>query len=184
MTSAAIGTTSPKMPSAATVANARWRGLVDRVGEQPEQQRAGARHQHGDPALPREARLQRVDEDRDEPRSPPRRGRSRCRRTSSDQLPEQALERVVERAHLEQADRLVAREARQRGRQLACAQRSRSRVRRASASKVTPPTESSAISADARRRPSSDAHEHVPRAGRPSRRGSRGGRPRRPAGRG
>ena len=56
----------------------------------------------------RQARPQRVDDDRDEPRP-----RATCRSArrparSSDQLPEQALERVVERAHLEQADRRVA----------------------------------------------------------------------------
>ena len=75
---------------------------------------------------------------------------------SPDQLPEQALERVVERAHLEQADRRVAREARQRGRQLAGAQRSGSRARRGPRRTSRRPTESSAISADARRRPSSE----------------------------
>ena len=156
-----------------------------RSASSAEQRARRARHQHRGPALAREARPQRVDEDRDERRPPAavlgRRRRSRPR--SSDQLPEQALERVVERAHLEQADRLVAREPRQRGRQLARAQRSRSRGRRAPASNVTPPTESSAIE---RRREAPavvGAHEHVPRAGRPSRRGSRGARRRPRAGR-
>ena len=40
MTSAAIGSTSPKMPSAATFANAALRRVVDREGQQAEQQRA------------------------------------------------------------------------------------------------------------------------------------------------
>ena len=70
MTSAAIGITSEKIPSAATLANARsaW-GVVDRVGEQSEEQRTRARQQHRGPSFRRDARLQRVDEDGDEPRS-------------------------------------------------------------------------------------------------------------------
>ena len=57
------------MPSAATLANAASAGVVDGASEQTEQQRTGARHQHRRPPLRRDARAQRVEEDRHEPRA-------------------------------------------------------------------------------------------------------------------
>ena len=137
--------------------------VVDGAGEQPEQQRADARQQDRRPALRREARLPACR--RGSPRS---RGRGRHvrrdrgRRCSSDQLPEQALQRVVERTDLEQADRraLASRgSATASSRACSVCTISSSRL----ASNVTPATDSSPTSAAASRRLSSAAHQHVAR---------------------
>ena len=142
------------MPSAATFANARWSAVVDaRSASSPNSSAPAHGSSTATQRFAREARLQRVDEDRDERRSRAAAVVGDDAARSSDQLPEQALERVVERAHLEQADRLVAREPGQRGRQLARLQRSGSRARRA-------PGRTS------RRRPSRARSATTPAAGR------------------
>ena len=157
ITSAAIGMTSAKMPSAATLANARSADAFDGVGEQAEQQRAGARQQQRDPTFRWNARLQGVHEDRDEPRSRPSERRAWPVRTpSSDQLPEEAFERVVEGANLDQADRRSLGPVAAGRWPVREPARSGSRDRRVIVSKVTPATDSRTNNAAASRRPSSE----------------------------
>ena len=138
-------------------------GVVDGVGEQPEQQRAGARQQDRGPPLRRDARLQRVDEDRDEPRPRPRRCVAgagavigRAPGTGS---------RASRRARAPRAGGPTCR-ARAAGSAIASSRActvwitSPSRV----ASNVTPATDSSATSDGRQPPPVVGAHQHVPRA--------------------
>ena len=135
------------------------RRVVDRPGEQAEQQRAAARRQHGRPPARRDARPQRVGDDGE-----PRRARAGgVDGASSHQLPEQALERVVEGAHLEEADAEVTRR-RGAGRRRARALRGLDDDPVSSPSNVTPTTESRPISADGQAPAGVGAHEHMTRA--------------------
>ncbi len=69
MTSAAIGNDEAE-DAVGCDTGERFAGrLVDGEGEQPEEQRGPAGQQRAEPPLRREARAQRVDEDRAEPRT-------------------------------------------------------------------------------------------------------------------
>ena len=156
MTSAAIGTTSPKMPSAATFANARSAGSSTAWASSPNSSAPAHGNEHRRPSLRREARPQRVDEDREEPRPAGARTPTAERRAFIGPAPGTGS-RASRRARAPRAGGPT-----RRGR--AAAARSRARARAAvwitspsrTVSNVTPPTESSAISDDARRRPSSE----------------------------
>ena len=154
MTSAAIGITSAEDALGGDVGEGPLGGVVDGVGEQPEQQRAGARQRARPPTASAggttAACSATMATNRDRGRRPVDVGRR-----SSHQLPEQALQRVVEGAHLEQPDRRVAGEPRQRGGQLAGLHGLDRRGRRASRRTSRRPTESRPTSAAASRRPSS-----------------------------
>ena len=157
MTSAAIGTTSPKMPSAATLANARSRRSRRPRGRAA---RTAARRAHGSstrhPALAREARLQRVANDRDEPRPRSRRARPAWRRRVIGPAPGTGS-RASRRAGAPRAAGPTRRaRARQRRRPARGPAPSGSRARRGRRRTSRRPPTSSAISAAASRRPSSE----------------------------
>ena len=159
------------------------RGFVDGMREQAEQERAGARHEHRHPPLPREARLQRVDEDRDERRSRPA-PRSPAPGTLTGSAPGTSS-RASRRARAPRASRTDSSRA-SRGSAVASS--------RARTVWITSPSRTASkrhaadrVERDQRGRQAPSvvgAHEHVPRAGRPSRRESRGVRPPPRAGRG
>ena len=123
ITSAASGTISPKMPSAAMRREGDVARVVDQEGQQPEQHGA-ARTAPASRRAASGARTTAACTARSAPTptvAAPTRGQPWAR--SSHELPEEAVERVVERAHLAQADSQLARQARHGDREISGSRR-------------------------------------------------------------